>query len=165
MYIIGASLNHTMQSLVHDLTHYTAFESLFWNRFFAFITNIPTTVPSAMSFGHYHREHHVALGHPERDTDLPTEWEIRFFNKPWKKVLYIFLQPAFYALRPFIVAPKPPTFPEILNVIFILTCDYLIYTFIGPNAFLYLFISGIMSMGFHPLALHAIAEHYEFVKG
>ncbi|EAS05126.1 fatty acid desaturase (macronuclear) [Tetrahymena thermophila SB210] len=165
MYVISASLNHTMHCLVHDLTHYTAFESINLNRLFACIANIPSTVPSAMSFGYYHREHHVALGHPQRDTDLPTEWEIRFFNTPLKKMLYIFLMPLFYCIRPFVVAPKPPTPPEIFNLLFILTTDYLIFTYVGPYAFLYLFISGIFSMGFHPLAIHAIAEHYEFVKG
>jgi len=64
MYVVGASLNHTTQSLVHDLTHYTAFENINLNRFFAFIANLPTTFPSAMPFGHYHRDHHLFLGRP-----------------------------------------------------------------------------------------------------
>lgn len=50
MYAVGATLNHTMQALVHDLTHFTAFESVFWNRFFAFVSNVPTCIPSAISF-------------------------------------------------------------------------------------------------------------------
>ena len=86
-------------------------------------------------------------------------------NSLWKKALYIFLIPVFYGLRPFFVSPKPPTLPEVANLLFIAVTNYLIFAYVGPYALLYLTISGIISMGFHPLAIHTIAEHYEFVKG
>lgn len=92
-------------------------------------------------------------------------WEIRTFNKPWKKFIFIFFIPLFYAVRPLFTAPKKPEVYEFLNYVIIFASDYLIYTFIGPNALLYLLISGFMSMGMHPMAIHIIAEHYEFVKG
>lgn len=165
MYVVGASVDHMMQALVHDLTHLTAFESIFWNRVFAFMSNVPTCIPSAMTFQHYHREHHLHMGDPKFDSDLPTAWEIRTFNKPWKKIIFLFFHPLFYAVRPFCMMPKRLNALEYLNLTLIMTSNYCIYRFIGPYALLYLALSGFISMGLHPLAMHTVAEHYEFVKG
>lgn len=105
------------------------------------------------------------MGDPAHDTDLPTKWEIRTFNRPWKKLIFLFLHPLFYTIRPFLMAPKPLTFLEIVNAIVIFTSDYLIYKYLGPYALVYLAMAAYMSMGLHPMAMHTIAEHYEFVKG
>ena len=43
--------------------------------------------------------------------------------------------------------------------------NYLVYNFIGTYALLYLILSGLFGLGLHPMAMHVIAEHYEFVKG
>jgi len=69
-----------MQVLVHDLTHYTAFESLKLNKLAAIITNIPTCVPSALAFAKYHADHHLYMGQPDKDADLPSEIEIRMIS-------------------------------------------------------------------------------------
>lgn len=105
------------------------------------------------------------MGDPKHDTDLPTEWEIRTFNRPWKKIIFLFFHPLFYMIRPFVMAPKPLTFLEGLNFVVIMSSNYCIYRYLGANALLYLALSGYMSMGLHPNAMHTIAEHYEFVKG
>ena len=57
---------------MHDLTHYSAFESLTLNRLAAILTNIGEGIPSAISFGKYHYDHHIYLGVPIYDPDLPT---------------------------------------------------------------------------------------------
>ncbi|EGR30635.1 hypothetical protein IMG5_127390 [Ichthyophthirius multifiliis] len=165
IYVFGASLNHTMFALLHDLTHYTAFENININRFMAFITNITSCIPSAMAFTHYHREHHLDQGNPQRDADLPTQWEINTFNTPIRKIFFLFFHILFYAIRPLYINPKGINMPDILNFAFIMSTDYLIYTYIGPYALLYLLLSGFFALGLHPLAMHIIAEHYEFVKG
>ena len=54
---------------------------------------------------------------------------------------------------------------ELVNWLTIIASNYLIYTKIGAGAVLYLGLSTYFSMGFHPSAMHMIAEHYEFVKG
>jgi sphingolipid delta-4 desaturase len=164
-YTVGAILNHMTQVLVYDLTHYTAFESPFWNRIGAIMCNLPTLVPSAIAFGIYHNDHHLGLGRTDRDTDLPSKWEITFFNTPIKKFLYICLLPFFYGIRPMALFPHPPTKWEIINLVTIFTSDYLIWYNFGGGALLYLIISTYFSLGPHPCALHFIAEHYEFVQG
>ena len=52
-----------------------------------------------------------------------------------------------------------------MNWVFIITTNYLIYTYLGKGAALYLFLSTYFSMSLHPASMHMIAEHYEFVKG
>lgn len=65
--------------MIHELTHYTAFDGFLWNRLSAIMVTIPTCLPSAITFGKYHYEHHVNMGNPEYDADLPTKWEIGLF--------------------------------------------------------------------------------------
>jgi sphingolipid delta-4 desaturase len=73
--------------------------------------------------------------------------------------------PVFYAIRPFYVCPKALNVLEIINFFAVMLSNYLIYTYVGPYALLYLLISGFIGVGLHPMAMHVIAEHYEFVKG
>ena len=54
------------------------------------------------------------------------------------KMLWCFLQPAFYALRPTFSVPKAPTQREIINYAICLGFDYLIYHFWGIKALTYL---------------------------
>jgi sphingolipid delta-4 desaturase len=49
---------------------------------------------------------------------------------------------------------------EILNYIFIIFTDILVYVYWGPSALLFLIVSGLSSIGPHPAAIHIIAEHY-----
>jgi len=86
-YLIGATINHSLHIFVHDLTHYTAFESIFLNRMIAFICNISTALPTAMSFGKYHYIHHEQLGIPDVDPDLPLDIEIKMFRNTFTKIL------------------------------------------------------------------------------
>lgn len=64
--------------MIHELTHYTAFEAYLWNRLSAIMVTLPTCLPSAITFGKYHYDHHVHMGHPDYDADLPTKYEIKW---------------------------------------------------------------------------------------
>ena len=116
-------------------------------------------------FKRYHMEHHQYQGDTEKDMDLPTAWEGRFFTNTFLKAVWLLLQPAFYALRPTIVRPKKPMKLDILNTVVIVCTDAAIVYFISPFALLYLVLSTLLGMGFHPVAGHFIAEHYVFVEG
>ena len=95
-----------MTLAMHEISHGLAFRRLFWNRVFGIIANLPMGVPAFGSFKRYHMEHHKYQGEEGIDTDVPTPFEIGFFNNTMKKVLWVFLQPAFYALRPLFTVPK-----------------------------------------------------------
>ena len=84
--------------------------------------------------------------------------------KPYKYFFYLIIE-VFYALRPIFMKNPSIRMDEILNYIFIILTNYLVYFYWGPYALLYLLISGLSSIGPHPAAIHIIAEHYEFIEG
>merc|ERR1711871_37873 len=81
------------------------------------------------------------------------------------KMLWAFLQPAFYAFRPSLNTPKPYGTAELLNLSTVLLSDFLVYHFWGPKALFYLVAGTLLGMGLHPVAGHFIAEHYVFIPG
>jgi sphingolipid 4-desaturase/C4-monooxygenase len=164
IYFIGAILTHTLQVLVHDFTHFTCFKSIPLNKLAAIFCNVPTGIPSAISFGRYHKDHHNYLNVPGYDPDLPTVLEIGIFNTPLRKLIFLIFIPFFYALRPLFVCPKKPNFYEILNIIVVFGFDYVFVRFFGWSFLLFLVLSSLVGMGFHPVGMHVIAEHYEFFK-
>lgn len=62
VYFVGGTINHTMHVLIHDFTHWAGHPNMYVNKFFAILCNIPMGLPSAISFGKYHNDHHNYLG-------------------------------------------------------------------------------------------------------
>lgn len=164
-YTIGGACNHSLTLAMHEVSHNLAFRSFFANRVFGLITNAPLGLPAFASFKRYHTDHHKYQGEDGVDTDVPTSAEGRIFTSPLSKVLWMFIQPAFYALRPLIVVPKVPHKWEFFNLCFAVTFDFCIYHFFGYKALTYLILGTLLGMGLHPMAGHFVAEHYAFVKG
>jgi sphingolipid delta-4 desaturase len=48
--------------LIHDFTHWAGCSDLTLNKAFAIFCNIGMGIPSAISFGIYHADHHNYLG-------------------------------------------------------------------------------------------------------
>jgi len=80
------------------------------------------------------------------------------------KLVWLALQPLFYALRPTLTRPKTPRPLDIANTVCIVVSDLIICYLCGPRGVLYLVISTLLGMGIHPVAGHFIAEHYVFVE-
>lgn len=70
------------------------------------------------------------------DTDIPTYLEAKLFCTTLGKFFWVCLQPLFYALRPVITCPKPPTLMEGFNFAVQLLFDYLVVRFFGECFFL-----------------------------
>jgi len=164
-FVSGAVLSHALYVLIHDLTHYTAFRSRKANQFTAILANMGQGIPSAIAFGRYHADHHIFLGRPNWDPDLPTQGEINFFNTTFRKFCYVLFMPFFYGLRPYVVCPKSPNTLELINTISIVSWDIFIGFYFGPKAVVYLILGTIFGLGLNPVAAHILAEHYEFIKG
>lgn len=162
-YVVGGTLNHSMQLASHELSHNLCFKKSYLNKLLAIFTNLPTGVPSAILFQRYHMEHHQYQGVDGIDTDIPTLAEVRIFRTTLFKLFWMFLQPAFYALRPVYVKPKTPSFWEFVNTAACLAFDVLIYTTFGPAGLGYMIFGTLIGLGVHPCAGHFVAEHYEFV--
>lgn len=118
-----------------------------------------------MSFKIYHREHHKYLGQDTLDPDLPTLIEAKLFCTTFGKFCWVCLQPLFYAIRPLIVRPLKPTSMEYVNIAVQLAFNTIVTRYCGWHVMFYLVIGTLLTMGFHPIAGHFIAEHYMFAKG
>jgi sphingolipid delta-4 desaturase len=164
-YAIGGTLNHTLQLAVHELSHNLCFHSIIGNRILGIFANTVTGFPSAVTFQRYHMEHHQYQGVDGVDADIPTRAEVDFFVNAAHKTLWLFLQPAFYALRPLATKPKDPGMWELVKWMVAIVFNVAIFHFFGGRSLLYLVAGTLLGMGLHPAAGHFIAEHYEFVKG
>lgn len=166
-YFLGGIINHSLVLAIHEISHNVIFGNAypFANRLFGMWANLPVIFPMSVSFKRYHVEHHRYLGTDGYDVDLPTDFEGWFFHSIPTKILWLFLQPAFYGLRPFFVRPKPPSGLELLNLTIQMTFNFLLIYFGGFKALYYLMIGSLLAMGLHPMAAHFIAEHYMFDPG
>jgi len=169
-WIYGGAANHALSLMGHELSHNLVFPTpknpLFnLNEYFSILTNAVMAVPSATKFKKYHVEHHMFQGDHDKDTDLPTTWEGRFFTNTFLKAIWLFCQPLFYALRPGIVRPKANDSLDIFNAAFVIASNALVVHVMGWRALLYLLLSTLLGMGFHPVAGHFIAEHYVVHEG
>uniref|UniRef100_A0A6M2DYW2 Putative fatty acid desaturase n=1 Tax=Xenopsylla cheopis TaxID=163159 RepID=A0A6M2DYW2_XENCH len=166
-YCFGGVINHSLMLAIHEISHNLAFghNRPMHNRLFGFFCNLPIGLPISISFRKYHLEHHKYQGDEIIDTDLPTLVEAKLFCTTVGKFFWIILQPFFYALRPFMVYPKPPTTLEVVNLVIQLIFDGIILYFFGGRVLGYLIFGSLMAMGLHPVAGHFISEHYMFRKG
>jgi sphingolipid delta-4 desaturase len=163
-YAFGGTVNHSLQLAVHELSHNLCWKSDIANKLTALLANTVTGFPSAITFQRYHLEHHMYQGVDGIDTDVPTLAEVRFFNSAPRKALWMFLQPAFYALRPLFVKPKTPTKWELINWVTQMSFNVAIVYTLGGKALAYFFIGTLLGLGLHPVAGHFVAEHYEFTN-
>ncbi|KAF8364037.1 ttm-5 [Pristionchus pacificus] len=168
-YCCGGVINHALTLAIHDISHNTAFgqKRSFDNRVFGIFTNLPIGIPISVAFKKYHVEHHRYLGEDGLDTDVPTEFEAKFFTSPFRKFVWLILQvqPLFYGLRPLIIYNKLPNDLEILNFAVQIAFDLVILYAFGIKALFYLIFGTLIAMGVHPSAGHFISEHYVFTEG
>jgi len=163
-YFVSAILNHGLFVLMHDITHFTCFKNVTYNQLTGILTNLPQVIPSAISFGRYHRDHHTYLGDADDDPDIPQQWEIRVFSNKFLKLFFLFVMPIFYAIRPFLKKPKPANKMEVLNIIVCIVYDIFVYRYFGGQALIYLLLGTLFGLSINPVGIHVIAEHYEFNK-
>ncbi|XP_060118788.1 sphingolipid delta(4)-desaturase/C4-monooxygenase DES2 [Heteronotia binoei] len=166
-YVFGGCINHSLTLAIHDISHNVPFgnKRAKWNRWFAIFANLPIGVPYSASFKKYHIDHHRYLGGHNLDTDIPTDFEGWFFCTPFWKLIWLILQPAFYAFRPMCMNPRAVTQMEIYNGLVQFLADFIIFYLWGVKPIVYMIGGTILCTGLHPIAGHFIAEHYMFLKG
>ena len=162
---VGGTLNHSLQLAVHELSHNLCFDSALANKCAAIFANLATGFPSSVSFQKYHMDHHQWQGVDGIDTDIPTRAEIALFSSSVRKVLWILLQPVFYAVRPTIVKPKPYGKWELINIAVQIVFNVCVAQTLGIKGLSYMIIGTLLGLGLHPAAGHFVAEHYELVSG
>ncbi|KAL1139918.1 hypothetical protein AAG570_006895 [Ranatra chinensis] len=166
-YCFGGVINHSLMLAIHELAHNLGFghNRPMANRVFGMFANLPIGLPFSVTFKYYHLEHHRYQGDEKLDTDIPTYVEAKLFCTTAGKFMWVVLQPLFYAFRPVVTYPKPPTLLELINVAIQLTFDGFVWYYCGGRILAYMFVGSLMAMGLHPVAGHFISEHYMFRKG
>lgn len=166
-YCIGAVLNHSLGSAIHEIGHNLAYGhgQPAKNRLLSLLCNVPIIVPMAISYKKYHADHHRYLGEEMQDVDIPTRLESFLFRHPITKMIWLLFHPIIHGIRPFMKSPKPVTFWEIMNGISQIISDILIFKIFGLRSLIYCMAGTFFGLGFHPLAGHFISEHYTFNKG
>jgi len=166
-YCWGGVINHSMALAIHEISHNLAFgHTRPWaNRLLGMFGNLPMGIPYSTIFKKYHLEHHKYQGDDEYDVDIPTRIEAKLFHNTFTKLIWVLLQPFFYALRPLFLRPKPITFQEMLNFTIQFTFDGLVFYYLGHKSLVYFAGSTFLAMGLHPVAGHFISEHFMFKKG
>lgn len=164
-YTIGGTLTHWLSLGNHELSHNLCFKKTIYNELLGMFANFAQGLPSAVTFKKYHLEHHYHQGSDDIDVDIPTDLEGKIFTNTFLKVIWVFLQPAFYALRPLIIKPKPMCLREIANFASTIAFDACFAYIFGFKALLFNIGGTLLGMGLHPVAGHFISEHYVFKEG
>ena len=164
-WLVSATLNHSLQTAVHELSHNLCFEHPLANRWTAIFCNLTTAFPSSVSFQRYHFDHHHSLGVDDIDPDVPTYAEVNLFVNSLLKCLWLTLQPFFYAFRPTIVRPKSFGRWEAINFAVCIAWDLAWLYLFGIKPLAYFILGTLLGLGLHPAAAHLIAEHYETISG
>lgn len=162
---IGGTLTHWLSLGNHELSHNLAFKKPIFNEMLAIFGNLGQGIPSAVTFRKYHLEHHYYQGVDDMDVDIPTDLEGKLFTNTFLKVIWVILQPLFYAIRPLIVKPKPMCMHEVANLTAVIAFDATFAYFFGYKALLFNIAATLLGMGIHPCAGHFISEHYVFKDG
>jgi len=164
-YIFGGCAGTALFLALHEISHNLCFEKPLHNQIFGILTNSVTVIPHFSLFTRYHREHHQKQGDLIEDADLPSNFELLYFNGVFMKLIWVLFQPLFYVIRPLLSKPKTPNLLDFINFTFSFTFDYFVYKYFGGKCLFYLFFSGFFGSGLHPVAGHFISEHYTFKEG
>lgn len=177
-WIIGSTINHSLFLAIHEITHNLGSKSLFRNKLYSHLANLPIGFPYAASFGPYHYDHHRQQGVDGVDTDIATPYEAKIFASFAEinyvchclaKATFMFTQILFYALRPVFVAPETLQRAQqdpmyFVNQIVQFGFDYLLYSYFGIWPVVYLLLSTFFAGSITPVGVsgHFLAEHYVF---
>ena len=161
-YFVGAIFGHALFVMIHDATHNLVLKSTWANKVMGIVSNLPTVIPSAISFRKYHLLHHNRMGELDFDADLPSRTEAKLVGSSrLRKALWLFLFPFAQAMRPARMRRvKMWDGWTLVNVVIQIGADVAIFVFFGPTAFLYLFASTLFGLGLHPLGGRWIQEHF-----
>jgi sphingolipid delta-4 desaturase len=166
-YCVGAFADHALFVTIHEVSHNLLFKGKAWNTLAGIVANIPSIVPTSVSFQRYHLKHHSFQGIHELDGDLPYQWEAKITGKSTiMKALWLLFYPVVQIARTFRLKEiKPIDGWVITNFLVLAVTDSLILYFWGWPAIIYLFICFVFSVGLHPLGGRWIQEHFLTIPG
>lgn len=159
MLLIGSVLNHSAGMIIHEASHNLAAPTPILNRLVSVVANLPFGIPHQASFERYHLQHHLYLGQPDRDNDLPPPALAHWVgNSTVKKALWLAFYPLAYGITQ---RPEKPTWKQIANILIQLGWDAGIVYFLGPWSLAYMIGSTLLGFSaLNPVSAHWIDEHF-----
>jgi sphingolipid delta-4 desaturase len=167
-FAVGAFIIHGLNCVIHECTHNLVFRGAPRNKALAILATLPSLVPAASSFRHYHLLHHRAFGVRRMDADVPLVWETKLVGRNWfAKLIWVLLLPFGYTvLRPICVRQRMPLDRWFwANLVAIALVWVATVHLLGWTAVLYLLTSSYLSVGPHPAGAHILQEHIAFDGG
>ncbi len=164
-YAIGAFLAHYLNVVIHECSHNLVFRSTPLNKALGILVNLPSVLPSAIPFRHYHLLHHRFLGCPGLDADVPLGWEVALVGRSrLGKLLWVLAQPFTYAiLNPLAVRQRIAVDGWLVaNCMVVIAASSAVAFWLGPAALGYLGLSVYFAVGPHPTGAHILQEHIIF---
>jgi sphingolipid delta-4 desaturase len=161
-YGVGAFACHSLFVCIHECAHNLIFKNRVANTWSGIFANLPTLLPSSVSFQKYHLKHHSFQGVEALDADMPFRWEAAMINNSsFGKAMWLLFYPVFQALRPFRLK-EINLFDgwTLVNWAVQIAFTAAVVVFLGPKAVLYLALSFFFSVGLHPLGARWIQEHF-----
>lgn len=158
-YLIGGTLAHWSSMTIHEAAHNTAAKTVWGNRLVGLLANTIMIIPAAMSLRKHHPHHHVNMGVLSKDQDIPRQWIMQWVgNSRLRKFLWV----TFYTLFAVVGTGRlgKQNKYEVLNLIYQIIVNSMVYFFIGPTAFAYLALSMFLGHSLNPISAHFIHEHY-----
>ena len=162
LYLVGATLTQALFLAIHETSHNLMFRNTHLNRLFSIFINLPIVIPFAIAFRHYHLDHHKHQGIEGLDTDLPTQFEIKWVQGPIKKFIWMFCQIIMYAVRPLFCGKNQLKITPMLicNILVQFIFDVCVWKIWGSAPLIYMMICVFIAGGLHPCAGHFLSEHY-----
>lgn len=161
-WLVGAFASHTLFVCIHEAAHNLVFKKVWQNIGVGILGNLPSLLPSAITFKNFHIKHHAFQGVHELDADLPDWYEAKLINNYFiGKAIWLLFFPVFQAIRT-IRCREVAVIDRwvMLNIAVQVSFDVAIVYFWGWGAFAYLGLSFMFSVGLHPLGARWIQEHY-----
>lgn len=164
-FTIGALFSHALFALIHEATHNLIYKGATLNKIFGIICNIGQGFPAAISFRKFHILHHNHMGEPDYDADLAFDKEAKWVkNSPLRKALWLLFFGIMESFRPLKLKASFWDGWVLLNLLFIIFTNILIYYFCGIKGLSFILLSTFFSVGLHPLGARWIQEHFVFKK-
>ena len=166
-FVVGGFAGHCLNAVIHECAHNLVFRRPAANKAFAIVANLPSLVPAAVGFRHFHLLHHRHFGRRGFDADLATPWEIRVVGYTlWRKLAWLLAMPFSYTIvRPLWVKERLPIDGWLIANVAAVGVAWFAVVEIGGWAWVYLLVSSYCSIGPHPAAAHLLQEHIMFGDG
>lgn len=161
-WLVGAFFSHTLFVCIHEASHNLIFKTTSQNVFAGIVANLPTIIPSAVTFKNFHLKHHAFQGVHELDGDIADWYEAKLIGHySIGKAFWLFMFPVFQTIRTFRCRELAIIDKYVIaNIVVQLAFDFSVIYFFGWGAFMYLLGSFWFSVGLHPLGARWIQEHF-----